>query len=112
MKLENDAERSATPDGGQNHGSQRSSEGEKHEWRIGPGYEDEDHRVVEPPCTQARGGSAPGEAVVERTRPEHRSERDRIDPDGEPLKVSVRQDDEHDARDEGCYERVLMEHAA
>ena len=64
------------------------------------------------PCTKPRGRSAPGEAVVERARPEHRSERDRVDPDGEPLEVSVRQDDERYACDDRCYERVLMEHAA
>jgi hypothetical protein len=50
--------------------------------------------------------------MVERACPEHGRESGCVDPDREPLEEPVRQGNEHNACDDGCEERVLMEHAS
>ena len=50
--------------------------------------------------------------MIERARPEHRGERDRVDPDREPLEVAVGEHDEQRAGDDRGDEGVLMKDAA
>ncbi len=80
--------------------------------RVRAGDEDEDHRVVEPTCAEARRRAPPREAVIQRARPEHRRESDGVHPDGEALEIPVGEDDEQRPRDDGRDERVLVEDAA
>ena len=68
--------------------------------------------MVEAAGAKSRCGTSPWEAVVERTRAEHRCERDRIHPYCTALEVSVGQRYQHDAGDDRREERVDVENAA
>ena len=97
-EVEHEPSRGAAPDDDQDHVADPAVEREQRERRVRAGDQQQDRRVVEPAHPRADAGRAPVDAVIERADPEHRRERDRVDPRRDQLPPGIRERHEHRAR--------------